>query len=280
MEDGRLLSDYNVGKHATLHMACRLRGGGCGVSKGADSLDKREAGFEVRSPPAGAQEQAAAESELLEAIKAAATATPLPPSGQFAESWDGGKTFHWSGREVQAPQRIDPASARHTAEIRAMEAIVQLDKAKLSAHRRPKCMASYRAARVGWLKTFATTIDRRWTTADVVERIIKPHTAATRCRYVKLMEEGDTGEATLFASHTWGAPFVDLVAAIAHVATDDMYVWVDIFAVRQWPGNVGDLDFRPVVKEAAAFLLCARHVHVIVEEDCRDDLGGEDTVCR
>ena len=56
--------------------------------------------------------------------------------------------------------------------------------------------------------------------------------AARRCRYVELLEPSDVGEAHLFTSHTWGAPFFDLVAAIAHVATDDMFVWLDIFAVR------------------------------------------------
>ena len=46
--------------------------------------------------------------------------------------------------------------------------------------------------------------------------------------------------------------------------------WVDIFAVRQWPGNVVDLDFRLVVKEADAFLLCARHVQEVVDMSSED----------
>ena len=33
----------------------------------------------------------------------------------------------------------------------------------------------------------------------------------------------------------------------------------DIFAVRQWPGNGADLDFRPVVRDANAFLLVAQY---------------------
>ena len=35
--------------------------------------------------------------------------------------------------------------------------------------------------------------------------------------------------------------------------------------MRQWPGNGADLDFRPVVKEARAFLLCARHVQEVAD---------------
>ena len=32
------------------------------------------------------------------------------------------------------------------------------------------------------------------------------------------------------------ARFADLVAAIAYVLSDDEFVWVDLFSVRQWPG--------------------------------------------
>ena len=33
-----------------------------------------------------------------------------------------------------------------------------------------------------------------------------------------------------------------------------------VFAVRQWPGNRADLDFRPVVKLCRAFVLVAAHL--------------------
>ena len=37
---------------------------------------------------------------------------------------------------------------------------------------------------------------------------------------------------------TWGAQFGDLVAAVDYALMGDesVFVWVDIFAVRQWPG--------------------------------------------
>ena len=114
----------------------------------------------------------------------------------------------------------------------SFQAIVALDQARIAVHDRPKCPASYTAVKVGWLKQLAMLLPREWTTAEVVERVIKPATAGRRCRFVELMAEGDVGEADLFASHTWGASFVDLVAAICHVATDEMYVWVDVFSVR------------------------------------------------
>ena len=44
---------------------------------------------------------------------------------------------------------------------------------------------------------------------------------------------GKLGKPRVFVSHTWGAPFADLIAAIAHVLSDDQCVWLDIFSVRQ-----------------------------------------------
>ena len=55
--------------------------------------------------------------------------------------------------------------------------------------------------------------------------------------------QNHVGEPRAFVSHTWKAPFADLVAAITHVLGDCEYVWLDVFAVRQWPGNGADLDF-------------------------------------
>ena len=214
-----------------------------------------------------AEEARAAERELERAIAACAEAAPLPPDGQYAETWDGGETFHWSGEADKESNKIDAASARVEAERRAMAAIKALDAARLAVHARPKCRASYRAVSVGWLKKMARRLvaqhGRALTTGQVVERVVRPATAATRCRYVELLDEGDVGEADLFVSHTWQASFVDLVAAIVHVATDEMFVWLDVWAVRQWPGNGADIDFRPVVGEAAAFLLVAMHVQEV-----------------
>lgn len=64
--------------------------------------------------------------------------------------------------------------------------------------------------------------------------LIKPATASRRCRFVELPSmRGKSGKPLVFVSHTWGAPFADLIAAIAHVLSDDQCVWLDIFSVRQ-----------------------------------------------
>ena len=56
-------------------------------------------------------------------------------------------------------------------------------------------------------------------------------------------------------SHCWGANFGDLIGAACHGARKDRVVWIDIFAVRQWPGNVADLDFRGVIERCNAIVV-------------------------
>ena len=95
-----------------------------------------------------------------------------------------------------------------------------------------------------------------WPTWKVVRDIIVPATSATRCRYGELPEtSGCFGPATVFMSHCWGALFGDVVGAACHGAKKDRIVWIDIFAVRQWPGNGADLDFRSVLGKCNATIV-------------------------
>jgi hypothetical protein len=95
-----------------------------------------------------------------------------------------------------------------------------------------------------------------WTTIRVVRDIIAPATSETRCRYADLPElKGCFGPATVFMSHCWGATFGDLIGAACHGARKDRIVWIDIFAVRQWPGNVADLNFRGVISRCDALVV-------------------------
>ena len=84
---------------------------------------------------------------------------------------------------------------------------------------------------LGWLKQFVKQVPPGMSTFDIVLKIIKPATKERLCRYVLLAEEespGAVGTAKIFASHTWRAPFRDLVAALGHVADDKDYVWIDV----------------------------------------------------
>ena len=88
-------------------------------------------------------------------------------------------------------------------------------------------------------------------TKDVVRDIIKPATATNRCRYCDLPEmNGLFGSAQVFISHCWGNNFGDLVMAACRGANSDRIVWIDIFAVRQWPGNKADLAFEGVIQSS------------------------------
>ena len=89
-----------------------------------------------------------------------------------------------------------------------------------------------------------------WKTWEVVQFLVKPATEQhNRCRFAELpLVRRFTGPATVFASHCWGAKWGDLVAAVCAGADKARrVVWIDVFAVRQWPGNGADLDFRGVI---------------------------------
>ena len=82
------------------------------------------------------------------------------------------------------------------------------------------------------LKAFSKRVPLGASTLDVVLKIIKPETEERKCRYAVLLAHkeapGATGRARVFISHTWRAPFRDLVAAIAYLLPDDDYVWIDV----------------------------------------------------
>jgi hypothetical protein len=105
-----------------------------------------------------------------------------------------------------------------------------------------------------------------WPTWQVVRDIVVPATSETRCRYADLPElKGCFGPATVFMSHCWGASFGDLIGAACNGARKDRIVWIDIFAVRQWPGNVADLDFRGVISRCVALVVSTSPVDGLKE---------------
>lgn len=87
-----------------------------------------------------------------------------------------------------------------------------------------------------------------WATWEVVQFLVKPATAEHRCRFADLdFARPHTGPSTVFMSHCWSGKWGDLVSAACSGARKDRIVWIDIFAVRQWPGNTADLNFRGVI---------------------------------
>jgi hypothetical protein len=108
-------------------------------------------------------------------------------------------------------------------------------------------------------------------TSEIVLKQIHPATTETRCRYVDLLHmAAHLGRVEVFVSHTWGARFPDTVAAIAHALPDSAFVWLDIFAVRQWPGNAADLPYRNIVRDTNSLLFVATHVPAVANMSMKD----------
>ena len=111
--------------------------------------------------------------------------------------------------------------------------------------------------RVDWLLAF--TFDHNcWDkpTWWVNRHIIKLATKETRCRYMHLPEmKKYSAPAAVFISHPWGSKWGDVVLAACQGARHDRIVWIDLFAVRQWPGSEADLIFRDVIGKCKALIV-------------------------
>jgi len=124
------------------------------------------------------------------------------------------------------------------------------------------------ALRVDFLVSFTFTLNLwEWKTWELVQFLIKPATEANRCRFSDLpFVKPYTGPATVFLSHAWNGNWGDAVAAACQGARMDRFVWIDIAAVRQWPGNGADLDFRAVVRRSRALVVAAAPVPGVVSD--------------
>lgn len=114
--------------------------------------------------------------------------------------------------------------------------------------------------RVDYLLAMTFALDLwDWRTWEVVQFLVKPATeGAGRCRFVDLAGVRPfKGPAGVFVSHCWGGKWGDLVGACVGGGRGDRVVWLDVFAVRQWPGNGADLNFRGVIIRCKALVLAA-----------------------
>jgi hypothetical protein len=113
------------------------------------------------------------------------------------------------------------------------------------------------AVRVDWLCQFTFAHNCwDWPTWKVVRDIIVPATQEKRIRYCELEDvEKFVGKADVFMSHCWASKWGDLVMSSCIGAKRTRFAWIDIFAVRQFPGNGADLDFRAVVKASNALVM-------------------------
>ncbi|CAG9998250.1 unnamed protein product [Clonostachys byssicola] len=95
-------------------------------------------------------------------------------------------------------------------------------------------------------------------------------TTKRRERYFEILERdhpAECGPPGAFISHAWAAKWGALVGAASYGCSDgDRRVWVDVFAVCQWPGSPIDLDFHSVVERCGSLILAISH-EVIEEAD-------------
>lgn len=187
-------------------------------------------------------------------------------------------------REDSAKMRIQQEDeASYGADIMSNE--TTYERASIAAFHRGVC--------VKWLETFTNMHDCwDWPTWRVVQNIIKPATDGSRLRYVHLpgiSTAAKVGPVDVFISHSWGGIWGDLVAAALSCVQDDdrttgssdvtgagagdlssahddrnewlphasktVRVYIDVFAVRQWPGNLSDIVFGGVVKRCKTVMV-------------------------
>ena len=121
--------------------------------------------------------------------------------------------------------------------------------------------------RVDFLLGLTFALDMwEWRTWEVVQYLVKPVSEAKgRCRFAALdVVWPYTGAASVFMSHCWGGRWGDLVASACVGGDTNRIVWIDVFAVRQWPGNGADLDFRGVLAGCKAVIVSAAPIQGVL----------------
>ncbi|MEU5259709.1 ankyrin repeat domain-containing protein [Amycolatopsis sp. NPDC021455] len=132
-----------------------------------------------------------------------------------------------------------------------------------------------RGVTVRFLHSFSSQFDCwDWPTWRVVRDLVRPSTASTRNRYFDVVEgchPEECGPPDVFVSHTWSARWGTVVGAAAYGCQDgNRRVWLDVFAVRQWPHGAADMNFHEVIGRCRSVLLAIDHD--VVEESNLNDL--------
>lgn len=137
-----------------------------------------------------------------------------------------------------------------------------------------------RGVSIGFLLQFTKDNDCwQWNSWDVILRIIKPQTEATRCRYVELdwMKE-HVGPANTFISYAQAGIWGDIVAAVVDGDADrNRKIWLDVFAVRQWPSSSPDLDFASTIECCNSFLIVCSSLEEVKKLLTWDDIYAHNT---
>lgn len=90
---------------------------------------------------------------------------------------------------------------------------------------------------------------------------------------------GNTGPANAFISYAQAITWENMIAGIRDGVADlnRMISWlqVDVFAVRQWPCGVPDLDFASTIKHCSSFLVACSYLKKVAGVSCKAANGAD-----
>ena len=165
-----------------------------------------------------------------------------------------------SGHELLNSFRISVSEPKHDASNQAPHVADQL-----KPWQRPGVSARFLDA---FVRTHRSIITPDMTTTEVMERIIKPETAAQKCCYVELLASDKRcppqwlGKTSHFASHWWGYKFLDLVAALrtfSATCSEPPFFFLDTMAINQHMFFLGSTSDQTTQEELLVGLRASLH---------------------
>ncbi len=142
-------------------------------------------------------------------------------------------------------------------------------------------MSAARGVKIGFLLAFTRFYNcYNWNSWELIRKILKPATQERRCRVVELPEMADfVGPAKTFISYAQAGTWGDLVAAIADGGADlNRCVWIDLFAIRQWPSDKPDLDFASTIEHCSSFMVVCSYLKEVDDLDADEVDDGEASI--
>ena len=238
--------------HATM-APLRPRGGGAGASSAAAPA---EGGASSRAAPAEGEAAPAEEHDPAEEGRERGMASPVTRAisleylGECLEVLEGEEPFSWTTRTEFLPPD-------HPHDVVTAETLEAHRAARRAAERQRN--GEPREVRYQGIPLDALT------TTDVVEMVVRPLALTTHLSYAEAkVPRRHVGPPTHFASHAWARPFRKLVQSLqtyfAGAVANEVFVWLDIFAINQDDGRaMPELDdgktLERVIQQSAATLV-------------------------
>eukprot|EP00798_Chlamydomonas_sp_ICE-L_P003940 gene3940-14017_t len=142
----------------------------------------------------------------------------------------------------------------------------------LTDYPKPPVKVTERGVRFGYLLKLKELgcVDGEWTIQEVVERFVRPKTAATKCCLFDVIPETHTGRPRFFISHTWSVRLKDLLTLLqSHfLEDDDTLLWLDIVAINQHPYEDKGCLLQDDVASLASVVQATEQTLLCLDEQC------------